>query len=45
MKEFPKRDKLKTFIAPKMTVLIKLLDNNGKLISTQWRLFMDSIVI
>ena len=30
MKEFPKSDKIKAFIAPKMTDLITFLENNGK---------------
>ena len=30
MKELSKRDKLKSFIAPKMIYLITFLDNNGK---------------
>ena len=45
MKALSKSDKLRAFIAPKMTYLITFLDNNIKLLYIQEDTFMEYIVI
>ena len=45
MKAFSKRDKIKVFIAPKMTDLITFLYKNGNILSTQEEILMDYIII
>ena len=45
MKALTKSEKLRDFIAPKMTDLITFLDNNGNLLSIQEETFMVSTVI
>ena len=45
MKSLSKSEKIKAFIAPKMTYLITFPDNNGNPLSTKEETCMDSIVI
>ena len=45
MTALSKSDKLKAFIAPKMTNFITFLDNNINLLSIQKEILMESIVI
>ena len=44
-KSFPKSDKLRAYIAPKITDLIIFLDNNGKTEIYKGKIFMVSTVI
>ena len=45
MKAFPKSDKLKAFIVPKMTDIITFLEKNRKAAVYTREIFMDSIII
>ena len=45
MKMLSKSDKLKAFIAPLITYLITFPANNGNLLSTQGKIFMESTII
>ena len=45
MKALSNSDKIKAFIAPKMTGVITFLESNNKMMSTQEETFMEYIFI